>query len=287
MKKYDLPAMPFYIGDWKKDPALSMLSREEKMIWLEMIFLMWESSERGYLTIKGKPYTIEMLSASLNLDNQRLNTMLTKFEELDIYSRRETDNAIYSRKIINIIEISEKRKNAGKRGGNPVLVNQRLNNRLTSKQKLAYSNAEIENEDENAIETETETDKGDARGKNEMPKPPEELMQITGFPSAWEDWIQHKKEIKNKLTPLAAKKCFTGLLKMRDPVGAIEYSIEKGWKGIYEPKNDEQNRRTYTRPPSRAEVTADEFRTGLVRAFGEEGADSLIREHTRTGKPIS
>ena len=30
-KKEDLPAMPFYIGDWKKDPAVSILSRENKM----------------------------------------------------------------------------------------------------------------------------------------------------------------------------------------------------------------------------------------------------------------
>lgn len=148
MKKQDLPAMPFYIGDWKKDPAVQSLTREEKMIWLELLFLMWESKERGYLTVNNKPMTNIMLSIALNLDNQRLTSLLNYFDELGLYSKRDSDGAIYSRKIINIVELSEKRKNAGKQGGNPKLVNQDL----TKSQASSYPNAENENENEDVNE---------------------------------------------------------------------------------------------------------------------------------------
>jgi hypothetical protein len=147
-KKKDLPAMPFYIGDWKKDPAIQVLSREDKMIWLEMIFLMWESKERGYLTVNGIPMTNEMLSTALNLDNQNLTKRLSMYEEFGLFSRRESDGAIYSRRIVKIIELSEKRKNVGLLGGNPNLVKQKLSK---SKAK-GKANAENENENENENE---------------------------------------------------------------------------------------------------------------------------------------
>jgi len=150
-KKKDLPAMPFYIGDWKKDPAVQVLTREQKMIWFEMIMLMWESKERGYLTINGKPYTNEMLSTSLNLDNQRLTKTLTLFDNLGLYSKRKSDNAIYSRMIVKIIELSEKRKNAGKKGGNPKLLKQRLSKSEPKGLLRGLPNAETETETEDEI----------------------------------------------------------------------------------------------------------------------------------------
>lgn len=149
-KKLDLPAMPFYIGDWKKDPAVQMLNREDKMIWLEMIFLMWESKERGFLTVNGKPITTEMLSVALNLDNQNLSKRLSSYEDLGLYSKRESDGAIYSRRIVKIVELSEKRKNAGNLGGNPNLLKQGLN------KKKAKGLPNTENENENEIEDEKE-----------------------------------------------------------------------------------------------------------------------------------
>ena len=153
MKK-DLPAMPFYIGDWKKDPAVQVLTREEKMIWFEIIMLMWESEERGYLTINKLPITNNMLSIALNLVNLRLTSTLTKFRQLGLFSVREPDKAIYSRKIIKILELSAKRTKTGSLGGNPRLVNQRLTKgltkgltkRLTKGKAGGLPNAENENE---------------------------------------------------------------------------------------------------------------------------------------------
>jgi len=148
-KKKDLPAFPFYIGDWKKDPAIQVLTREYQMIWLDMLFLMWESSERGYLTINNRPMTDEMLQGALKLSPEKLQFCLTYFgEQLGLYSRRE-DGAIYSRKIVKILALSKTRKNAGSMGGNPLLVNQ--NKKFGY--GVGYPNAEneIENESEDIV----------------------------------------------------------------------------------------------------------------------------------------
>ena len=137
--------MPFYIGDWKKDPGIQVLTREQRMIWFEMLMLMWESAERGYLTINGNPIPDEMLAVALNLDNQILSKTLTTFETLGLFSRRENDGAIYSRKQVEIVELSEKRKNAGIQGGNPNLVNQKS----TKSVEEGLPNAVNENENTN------------------------------------------------------------------------------------------------------------------------------------------
>jgi phage replication O-like protein O len=77
-----------------------------------------------------------------------------------------------------------------------------------------------------------------SKPKSETSEIPESL-QTDEFIAAWQEWIQHKTEIKNKMTPLAAKKALKKMCgwSASRAIAAIEYSIEKGWKGIYEDKN--------------------------------------------------
>jgi len=213
-KKKDLPAMPFYVGDWLKDPVIRILSHEERGIWLDMLCLMWESKERGYLTINGKPFTDDMLARALSLVNHELTSRLTYFEELALFSRRETDKAIYSRKILQIVELSEKRKNAGKQGGNPNLLNQELTKKQARGLLVGYPNAETETENEYI--------------NNIPPK-----LNFPEFIRSWSDWQQHRKEIKKKLTPLSVQKQFNFLIKQDDPVEVIDAAILSGWTGLW------------------------------------------------------
>ena len=58
------------------------------------------------------------------------------------------------------------------------------------------------------------------------------------FRQAWDEWQQHRKEIKKRQTPLSVAK---QLKKMATwgtvrAVAAINHSIESNWQGIYEPK---------------------------------------------------
>jgi hypothetical protein len=45
-----LPAMPIYVGDWKKDTALAKCSAATRGVWMECLFAMWEDDRCGQLT---------------------------------------------------------------------------------------------------------------------------------------------------------------------------------------------------------------------------------------------
>ena len=116
MKKHDLPAMPFYWGDWFKCPEVRALSPEARCLWFEMLGLMWESTERGYLTLNGKPMGKETISRCLGFACDLLDRLLHELSEYGVYSVR-ADGAIYNRRMVRDAEISKKRADAGKIGG--------------------------------------------------------------------------------------------------------------------------------------------------------------------------
>jgi len=147
-KKKDLPAMPFYIGDWKKDPGVRALSKEEKYIWLEMLFLMWESEDRGYLSFNGKPIPDFMLAQMLDISEEKLKKIKEKFEFLNLYSK-DKKGRIYSRKILKIVELSKIRSLAGKSKG-------QQNGKQKPSKNGANAPANSENENENENENESE-----------------------------------------------------------------------------------------------------------------------------------
>lgn len=115
-KKHDLPAMPWYWGDWFKCPEVRACSPEARCLWFEMIGLMWESTERGYLTLNGKPMDEETLARCLGFASLLLHHLLQQLEAFGVFSRRE-DGAIFCRRIVHDAEIAQKRALSGKLGG--------------------------------------------------------------------------------------------------------------------------------------------------------------------------
>ena len=149
MKKYDLPAMPFYPGDWFKAPEIRALPPDYRGLWFDCICYMWESTERGvFLKPNGQPYTKEEIVRMVGLDNQNSGNWLTYIIESEVCSIRESDGAIYCRKMVRDEEIRIKRKNAGMKGGNPILLNQEVN--YEDKQKVNHF-PENENENESSL----------------------------------------------------------------------------------------------------------------------------------------
>jgi hypothetical protein len=63
-----------------------------------------------------------------------------------------------------------------------------------------------------------------------------EGLDCEEFREAWTRWTKHRKEIRESLTPstTAAQLKRLGAWGVTRAVAAIDYSIEKGWKGIYE-----------------------------------------------------
>jgi hypothetical protein len=53
-----------------KDPALSICSAGARGVWMDVLCLMFESPERGYLMTNGKPWTLEQIAIALRGDWQ-------------------------------------------------------------------------------------------------------------------------------------------------------------------------------------------------------------------------
>jgi hypothetical protein len=114
-KKHDLPAMPFYYGDWRKAPEIQALDLDVRMIWFEMMGYMWESKERGYLTINGNPIDNSVITKLIGVDSDLIERAILQMEQYDVFSRRE-DGAIFCRKMVRDEEIRQLRSAAGKEG---------------------------------------------------------------------------------------------------------------------------------------------------------------------------
>jgi len=119
-----MPAMQFYPADWRKDPAVQSLEYHDKGIWFEIMCLMHESSERGVLLLNGLPMPRTALARILGLDLATLEISLTKLITYGVAKVREHDGAIYSKRMVNDEYLCKVRREAGKLGGNPNLLNQ-------------------------------------------------------------------------------------------------------------------------------------------------------------------
>ena len=119
------PSMQWYPADWRKDTAVQMLDFHDRGVWFEIINIMHESAERGVLVINGFPMPEESIARLLGLDNQTFNQTLSKLLSYGVAKRRESDGAIYCKRMVQDEKLSEMRRNAGKLGGNPNLVNQK------------------------------------------------------------------------------------------------------------------------------------------------------------------
>jgi len=66
-------------------------------------------------------------------------------------------------------------------------------------------------------------------------------LQDPEFISAWKEWEVHRKQIKHKLTPLTQKKQLKKLssVPLKIAIHTIEQSIEKGWQGLFIPKESD------------------------------------------------
>ena len=120
-KKKDLPAMPFYVGDWMKCPEVRALPPDLRGLWFDLICYMWESPERGVMVnSNGTPYTEEEIIRMVGLDCKNSSTWLQTLIRNGVCRQRE-DGAIYSRFMLRQEEKRRIHEESGKKGGNPAL----------------------------------------------------------------------------------------------------------------------------------------------------------------------
>lgn len=119
-----LPAFQFYPSDWRSDPGVQALDYHDRGVWFEILCLMHESEDRGKLLLNGQAMPDDALARVLGLDKQNLSSSLTTLLTYGVASRDEETGALICRRMVRDEEIRQIRSNAGKQGGNPVLLKQ-------------------------------------------------------------------------------------------------------------------------------------------------------------------
>lgn len=114
-----MPAFQFYPADWRSDPGIQSLSFHERGVWFEILCLMHESSDRGKLLLNGKAMPIEALGRALGILKQDLELVIEKLLDYGVASQDPKTKVIYSRRMVRDEGITQLRRKAGSRGGNP------------------------------------------------------------------------------------------------------------------------------------------------------------------------
>jgi len=118
------PAFQFYPADWRKDPGVQALDFFSRGVWIEILCLMHESNERGVLLLNGAAMPEAALANILGLDKQNFDDALTKIKAYGVAKVRQSDGALYSKRMVDDERLTQIRRDAGNKGGNPVLLKQ-------------------------------------------------------------------------------------------------------------------------------------------------------------------
>ena len=130
-----LPAIQFYPGDWHKDQGVQALDLAQRGAWFELLLMMHDSDERGVLLVNGQPMPDAVIARRLGLDNQTSNQILTTLLTYGVASRRTTDGALFCRRMVKDEKLRQIRTEAGRKGGNPSLLNQNPEQKPTTRVK--------------------------------------------------------------------------------------------------------------------------------------------------------
>lgn len=107
--------MPFDTQAWIAMPGVRGLSPETRSLWMDLLCLMWGSVERGVLLKpNGDLYSRSEINRLLAINEDGVIETLI---DAGLCAWRE-DGALFSRQIIRMEEIREKRRVAGLKGGN-------------------------------------------------------------------------------------------------------------------------------------------------------------------------
>lgn len=256
-----MPAFQFYPADWRKDPGVQSLDYETRGIWFEILCIMHESDDRGKLLLNGSPMPEDALGRMLGLDNQILTNALTKLLTYGVVGRCEHSGALVSRRMVRDENLRKIRQECGKRGGNPLLLNQNSNQKPTTpvKQKSTPSSSSSSSSSDTPIVPKGDggIEKKKVEKKTNLPTS-EEAKRISSIFGRKETTGWSEKEIKafkslGKIDPedlAAVEKYYEGATE--DPTAYLrqdmstflnnfrgEVDRSKKWKGFFK-KSDFQ-----------------------------------------------
>jgi hypothetical protein len=121
------PSFQFYPGDWLNDVALRMVSAGARGLWIDMMCIMHQGSDYGYLKVNGKVILTPNLARMTGSTSQEAEGYLSELEAAGVFSRDEY-GCIFSRRMIRDEKVREARAAGGSKGGNPALMGKNKDN---------------------------------------------------------------------------------------------------------------------------------------------------------------
>lgn len=115
------PSFQFYPGDWLNDAALRLCSVPARGLWIEMMCLMHQGSEYGYLKVNHKVILIPNLARMVGATLPEVEGWVSELELAGVFSK-DASGCVFSRRMIKDEKLRNVRASGGKLGGNPVLI---------------------------------------------------------------------------------------------------------------------------------------------------------------------
>ena len=255
-KKQKLPAIQFYPGDWHKDQGVQCLTLEERGAWLEILFLMFESEQRGKLLLNGGAYPMSCLAISLRSSESKVCEIVEKLVQLGVCDRDEKTQILSCRRMLRDEKLRRKRASSGKQGGKQTSSKRQANVKQKGGSSSSSSiSSSSSSSDSNPPGPLPAPPPNVPPGCTEAPPfPPPRVGRLTfhramlpmpdrlgeSFVPTWNGWLDYLIERGDIVTQETAQLQLT-LLARAGPVEAarmIERSKAKGWKSLDEgPKN--------------------------------------------------
>lgn len=109
------PWFPFFAADWLSDPALRSVSLQARGAWIDALCLIYQTGDRGRLSLAGKPMAAQQLARALGADLREVEAILDELRAAGVCGVDE-DGAIFSRRMRRDLEAKEKRAAGGHLG---------------------------------------------------------------------------------------------------------------------------------------------------------------------------
>jgi hypothetical protein len=174
------PGFWFFVGDWMKDPELRFCSLFARGLLVDLLCLMFEAKERGYLSKpNGEPRSdLDIINAISGGTCDEKMEALRELEASGVLSRDE-NGVLFSRRIARLGEVSKERSKAGSKGASKRSTKGEAKREQNDKQNTGVSDS-----DSVSVTTPPKVPQGESAGEILIP----EKIKTKRFVELLEKW---------------------------------------------------------------------------------------------------
>ena len=140
MSATSLPAFFFYPSDWMTDLKVQSLDFEQQGIWFAILCVMHECDERGTLSESNQPMSRKTLAKLIGCDLRKLNRTMDELLAKKV-AYTDENGIVYNKRMVKDHAIILARREAGSKGGNPKLLNQKNKTGLNTGKRLSSTDS--------------------------------------------------------------------------------------------------------------------------------------------------